>query len=117
MITRKVEKFFYASQMQAHYCGATHNLELLVQQLALDVEPDPSRIAASGALEYLEGYYMVAMKRFIDDVSAEVIETEHLSPPGLRHQQHHDKPGVFQHPGFGPSPQSQEPIMVRIILS
>ncbi|KAH7109000.1 P-loop containing nucleoside triphosphate hydrolase protein [Dactylonectria estremocensis] len=82
MITRKVEKFFHASQMQAHYCGATHNLELLVQQLALDVEPDPSRIAASGALEYLEAYYMVAMKRFIDDVSAEVIETGLVSELG-----------------------------------
>ncbi|KAH6977690.1 P-loop containing nucleoside triphosphate hydrolase protein [Ilyonectria destructans] len=82
MITRKVENFFQADQMQAHYCGTTHNLELLVQQLVLDVEPDPSRFAASSALEYLEAYYMVAMKRFVDDVSVEVIETGLVSELG-----------------------------------
>ncbi|KAH6869680.1 P-loop containing nucleoside triphosphate hydrolase protein, partial [Thelonectria olida] len=82
MITCRVKNFFSTSQMQEHYCAKTHNLELLVEQLLLDVEPNPSRFAASEALEYLEAYYTVAMKRFIDDVSVEVIETGLVSELG-----------------------------------
>ncbi|KAH7142164.1 dynamin GTPase [Dactylonectria macrodidyma] len=52
-----------------------HLLVMLMERTTILLKQHPSQVAASDALEYLEAYYMVAMKRFIDDVSVEVIET------------------------------------------
>ncbi|KAF4981260.1 hypothetical protein FZEAL_2886 [Fusarium zealandicum] len=50
------------------------DLEPLLEELADPLEPDMSRFAAREALDFLEAYYKVALKRFVDDVAVEVIE-------------------------------------------
>ncbi|KAK3948319.1 P-loop containing nucleoside triphosphate hydrolase protein [Pseudoneurospora amorphoporcata] len=58
-------------------CGQTHsggtNIKELVDALA-GTEPNPQRFGAHEALSCLNAYYTVAMKRFIDDMAAQVIE-------------------------------------------
>ncbi|EFZ03870.1 dynamin family protein [Metarhizium robertsii] len=46
----------------------------LLQRLIQPEEQDMSRLAASEALDCLDAYYEVALKRFTDDVAVEVIE-------------------------------------------
>ncbi|ATY66044.1 dynamin GTPase [Cordyceps militaris] len=45
-----------------------------VDKLVLPQEPDMDYFSASEALDFLEAYYKIALKRFIDDVAVEVIE-------------------------------------------
>ncbi|KAI0858430.1 dynamin family protein [Xylaria cubensis] len=56
-----------------------YELEKLVNKLAERKEPDVERIAASEALDCMHAYYNVAMKRFLDDVSVEVVEERLLA--------------------------------------
>ncbi|TRX88984.1 hypothetical protein FHL15_010106 [Xylaria flabelliformis] len=56
-----------------------YNLANLVDKLAERREPDVERIAASEALDCMHAYYNVAMKRFLDDVSVEVVEERLLA--------------------------------------
>ncbi|KAK4172569.1 putative vacuolar sorting protein VPS1 [Triangularia setosa] len=58
---------------------ASWNIHSLIESLSDTNEPDMSRFAASEALDCLNAYYRVALKRFIDDVAVEVIETKLLS--------------------------------------
>ncbi|KAK4197977.1 putative vacuolar sorting protein VPS1 [Triangularia verruculosa] len=55
------------------------NLQSLIDSLVATNEPNMSRFAAEEALDCLNAYYKVALKRFIDDVAVEVIETKLLS--------------------------------------
>ncbi|KAJ4418783.1 hypothetical protein N0V82_005348 [Gnomoniopsis sp. IMI 355080] len=51
------------------------NLSTLVDDLVKSfTEPDMNRFAATEALDYMEAYYKVAMKRIVDDVAVEIIE-------------------------------------------
>ncbi|KAI2633290.1 dynamin family protein [Xylaria nigripes] len=76
-----VKKFF-----QVEVLGVTHirhyDLQKLVDQLAQRREHDVERIAASDALDCMHAYYKVAMKRFLDDISVEVIEEKLLAVLG-----------------------------------
>ncbi|KAI0204468.1 dynamin family protein [Astrocystis sublimbata] len=51
-----------------------HDLVSLVKQLSQRQEPDDERFAASEAVDCMEAYYSVALKRIVDDISIEVIE-------------------------------------------
>jgi len=65
-----------------HRCGGQHDLNQLVNALTLRTEPDMNRFACSEALDCMEAYYKVALKRFIDDVAIEVVEAKLVSPLG-----------------------------------
>ncbi|EGO58731.1 hypothetical protein NEUTE1DRAFT_78113 [Neurospora tetrasperma FGSC 2508] len=55
------------------------NIKEFVDALAR-TEQNPERFAAQEALSCLNAYYTVAMKRFIDDVAAQVIEDKLIDP-------------------------------------
>ncbi|KAI1490953.1 P-loop containing nucleoside triphosphate hydrolase protein [Biscogniauxia mediterranea] len=55
------------------------NVDHLVEQLSRRTEPDIERFAASEALDCMDAYYDVAIKRFIDDVAVEIIENKLVS--------------------------------------
>ncbi|KAI1260646.1 dynamin family protein [Xylariaceae sp. FL1019] len=59
-----------------------YNLNKLVDTLSKQDESDIESIAASEALDSMHAYYAVAMKRFVDDVSVEVIEEKLLAVLG-----------------------------------
>ncbi|KAK3399806.1 P-loop containing nucleoside triphosphate hydrolase protein [Sordaria brevicollis] len=61
--------------------GSGTNIKEFVDALA-KTEPNPQRFAAQEALSCLNAYYTVAMKRFIDDVAAQVIEDKLISALG-----------------------------------
>ncbi|KAM3550575.1 hypothetical protein MY1884_008184 [Beauveria asiatica] len=46
----------------------------VVDRLVLPQEPDMDHFSACEALDFLDAYYKVALKRFVDDVAVEVIE-------------------------------------------
>ncbi|KIH86345.1 hypothetical protein SPBR_08141 [Sporothrix brasiliensis 5110] len=59
-------------------------IETLLDKLLRATEPDMQRVAASNAIDYMEAYYKVALKSFIDNVSVLVVEQCLLSKlPGL----------------------------------
>jgi len=58
------------------------DLRRLVASLADRDEPDINRYAASEALDCMEAYYKVALKRFVDDTAIEVIEAKLVSALG-----------------------------------
>ncbi|KAJ4307317.1 hypothetical protein N0V88_000700 [Collariella sp. IMI 366227] len=66
----------------------SYDLRSLADSLAESGELDMGRFAASEALDCLNAYYKVALKRFINDVAVEVIEAKLMSaldrilPPG-----------------------------------
>lgn len=75
----EVVKAFFGKQLAKVQLGAIYDLSKLVDMLAERREPDIERIAASEALDCMHAYYTVAMKRFLDDVSVEVIEEKLLA--------------------------------------
>ncbi|KAI8717485.1 hypothetical protein NCS52_00824500 [Fusarium sp. LHS14.1] len=60
----------------------TVDLKALARSLAIPQNSDMDFFAAKDVLDALEAYYEVAMKRFIDDVAVEVIETGLVSALG-----------------------------------
>lgn len=60
--------------------NSTYDLDRLVNGLANRAEPDITRFACSEALDYMHAYYKVALERFIDDMSNEVIEEKLVMP-------------------------------------
>ncbi|KAJ0117159.1 Interferon-induced GTP-binding protein Mx [Diaporthe amygdali] len=54
----------------------SYNLRGLMEALASRSEPDMDRFAASEALDCMEAYYKVALKRFMDDVAIELVEAK-----------------------------------------
>ncbi|KAL8826245.1 MAG: hypothetical protein Q9191_003922, partial [Dirinaria sp. TL-2023a] len=76
-----VKQFFGVSSLETHhYCRGNHDLYQLVTTLVQRTEPDMNRFACSEALDCMEAYYKVALKRFIDDMAVEVIEAKLISP-------------------------------------
>ncbi|PTB66498.1 hypothetical protein BBK36DRAFT_1119244 [Trichoderma citrinoviride] len=55
--------------------NATVDFHSLRRQLVQSVEPDLYRWSAAEALDSAEAYYEIAFKRFIDEISIQVIET------------------------------------------
>ncbi|KAI1813839.1 dynamin family protein [Poronia punctata] len=51
-----------------------YNMENLIAQLSKRQEADEEKLAASEAIDCMEAYYNVALKRMIDDVAIEVVE-------------------------------------------
>ncbi|KAK3338931.1 P-loop containing nucleoside triphosphate hydrolase protein [Neurospora tetraspora] len=70
----------YCNRCNRDITGGT-NIKELVDALAR-TEPNPQRFAAQEALSCLNAYYTVAMKRFIDDVAAQVIEDKLIDALG-----------------------------------
>ncbi|KAI0544734.1 P-loop containing nucleoside triphosphate hydrolase protein [Xylaria curta] len=69
-----VRSFFRSQTTTSVYLSGQYNLESLIDQLSRRKEPDDERFAASEAVDCMEAYYNVALRRIIDDVSIEVIE-------------------------------------------
>ncbi|KAH8655575.1 dynamin family protein [Xylariales sp. PMI_506] len=70
-----VTSFFGVSALGTYSIESTVNLSDLVDALVKGTtEPDMNRCAASKALDYMQAYYEVAIKRFVDDIAVEVIE-------------------------------------------
>ncbi|KAJ3578428.1 hypothetical protein NPX13_g2138 [Xylaria arbuscula] len=77
-----VSSFFGCKGLGSVELDGVYDLTALVDALAARREPDVERIAASEALDCMHAYYNVAMKRFLDDVSVEVIEEKLLAMLG-----------------------------------
>ncbi|KAE9365772.1 dynamin family protein [Stipitochalara longipes BDJ] len=77
--TRIIKDFFEASSLDSVHIGYK-DLRPLVTALVQRTEPDINRFACSEALDCMEAYYKVALKRFIDDIAIEVIESKLISP-------------------------------------
>ncbi|KAI1735636.1 dynamin family protein [Xylaria scruposa] len=71
--SRIVENFF-GNGTTSVYLNRHYDINNLIDQLSQRREPDDERFAASEAVDCMEAYYNVALKRIIDDVSIEVIE-------------------------------------------
>jgi GTPase SAR1 family protein len=73
--TQTVKKFFGSPDMaRADLTSSYYNLHALVSSLVATNEPDMDQFAAQEALDCLNAYYKVALKRFIDDIAVQVIE-------------------------------------------
>ncbi|KAH7016365.1 dynamin family protein [Microdochium trichocladiopsis] len=71
--------FFGVSTLTRNSFG-TLDLSNLVDRLVVStLEPDVTRFAASEALDMMQAYYKVAMKRFIDDMAVSVVEVALVS--------------------------------------
>ncbi|KAI0164167.1 dynamin family protein [Xylariaceae sp. FL1272] len=83
-VTKIVENYFNAPGLghSVRIEGNYYNLNMLVDSLSKQDESDIERIAASEALDSMHAYYDVAMKRFVDDISVEVIEEKLLAVLG-----------------------------------
>ncbi|KAL7918493.1 P-loop containing nucleoside triphosphate hydrolase protein [Trichoderma austrokoningii] len=72
-----LEKFFPNARLtsSSDHCSAYIDFDGLRKELAQRLEPDLYRASASDALDSADAYYQIAFKRFIDEVSIQVIET------------------------------------------
>ncbi|KAM0451871.1 hypothetical protein ACHAO4_005828 [Trichoderma viride] len=72
-----LRKFFPNASLdnQNYNTSGYINLAGLRQELVQRLEPDLYRASASDALDSADAYYEIAFKRFIDEVSIQVIET------------------------------------------
>ncbi|KAM3487985.1 hypothetical protein MY3957_008715 [Beauveria namnaoensis] len=68
------EEFGIVSMVSKTTINRTMDFGQFLERLLVPREPDMDHFAASDALDCLDAYYKVAMKRFIDDVAVEVIE-------------------------------------------
>ncbi|KAI0454163.1 dynamin family protein [Xylaria acuta] len=69
-----IQNFFGCGTTASVYLGQHYNLDSLIDKLSQRREPDDEQFAASEAVDCMEAYYSVALKRIIDDISIEVIE-------------------------------------------
>ncbi|KXJ89924.1 P-loop containing nucleoside triphosphate hydrolase protein [Microdochium bolleyi] len=72
-------KYFEVSSLAKVHCGQVDLSELVEKLTGHTIEPDVNRFAASEALDMMQAYYKVAMKRFIDDMAVSVIEVALVS--------------------------------------
>ncbi|KAK4233415.1 hypothetical protein C8A03DRAFT_19520, partial [Achaetomium macrosporum] len=72
-------RFFGVDSLQSWHSDDEYDLRRLADSLAESGEPDMGRYAASEALDCLNAYYKVALKRFIDDLAVQVIEAKLIS--------------------------------------
>ncbi|KAI9772282.1 MAG: hypothetical protein M1840_001031 [Geoglossum simile] len=78
-----IKNFFGVSSLEpSTYIQQQINLQQLLDALVQRTEPDMNRFACSEALDCMEAYYKVALKRFIDDIAIEAIESKLISPLG-----------------------------------
>ncbi|KAI0467558.1 dynamin family protein [Xylaria cf. heliscus] len=77
-----IKQFFKIENLKLVNIKWEYDLSILVDMLAQRREPDIEHIAASEALDCMHAYYTVAMKRFLDDISVEVIEEKLLAVLG-----------------------------------
>ncbi|KAF2804533.1 uncharacterized protein BDZ99DRAFT_491056 [Mytilinidion resinicola] len=71
--------FFGTSSLLSATTGRLMDLRPLLKALMQRTEPDMNHYACSEALDCMEAYYKVAIKRFIDDIAIEVIEVNMIS--------------------------------------
>ncbi|KAJ3495912.1 hypothetical protein NLG97_g3046 [Lecanicillium saksenae] len=69
-----IEKFGHVSLSSKTIIDRSIHFGDLIDQLILPPVPDMDHFAASEALDCLDAYYKVALKRFVDDVAVEVVE-------------------------------------------
>ncbi|KAL8410370.1 hypothetical protein RB596_000180 [Gaeumannomyces avenae] len=72
-------RFFGVDSLESCFLHGDYDLGHLADSLAESGKPDMARFAASEALDCLNAYYKVALKRFVDDVAVEVIEAKLMS--------------------------------------
>lgn len=77
--TTIIKDFFRVSSLESVYIDDRYDLHRLVTALVQRTEPDTNRFACSEALDCMEAYYKVALKRFVDDIAIEVIEAKLIS--------------------------------------
>ncbi|RFU75849.1 dynamin family [Trichoderma arundinaceum] len=72
-----LQKFFPNASLDSTnaYLDTRVNFPNLKRELVQSLEPDLYRWSASEALDSAEAYYEIAFKRFIDEISIQVIET------------------------------------------
>ncbi|KAL2048580.1 hypothetical protein N7G274_000492 [Stereocaulon virgatum] len=81
--SRIVKNFFEISTLEpVFYTNQHKDLRQLVTALVQSTEPDMNRFACSEALDCMEAYYKVALRRFTDDIAIEAVEAKLLSPLG-----------------------------------
>ncbi|KAF7558900.1 hypothetical protein G7046_g5252 [Stylonectria norvegica] len=73
-ISAALRSFFGVPELRPHSSTRSFDLAILAEKILKQSEPDMSLFAASEALDCLEAYYKVALKRCIDDIAVEVIE-------------------------------------------
>ncbi|KAL2018372.1 hypothetical protein VTK56DRAFT_907 [Thermocarpiscus australiensis] len=82
-VTAILRQFFGPISIDSRtYLDGSYKFEDLVRSLtesADNSEPDMKRFAAGEALDCLDAYYKVALKRFIDDVAVEAVEAKLVS--------------------------------------
>ncbi|KAH6632477.1 P-loop containing nucleoside triphosphate hydrolase protein [Chaetomium tenue] len=71
--------FFGVRDLKSTYLSGHYDLSRLVASLAVISESAMTRPAAMEAMDCLDAYYKVALKRFMDDVAVEVIEAKLVS--------------------------------------
>ncbi|KAK8129401.1 interferon-induced GTP-binding protein Mx [Apiospora kogelbergensis] len=77
-VTRVLRQYFKVKSLGTQ--DTIVNLEDLAKALVNGTtEPDMHRFAASEALDHMTAYYKVAVKRFIDDIAVEVVESVLIS--------------------------------------
>ncbi|RYP32724.1 hypothetical protein DL767_005058 [Monosporascus sp. MG133] len=75
-----LRKFFGVQNLSArNYVEGYYNLSQLADSFVGIAEPGTDHFSAIEAVDCLEAYYKVAIKRFIDDVAVEVIEAKLVS--------------------------------------
>ncbi|KAI8628485.1 dynamin family protein [Xylariaceae sp. FL1651] len=74
-----VKAFFGIKALEPISLNGKYDMARLVDMLAERREHDIERIAASEALDCMHAYYNVAMKRFLDDISVEIVEEKLLA--------------------------------------
>ncbi|KAL2163975.1 hypothetical protein VTH06DRAFT_3188 [Thermothelomyces fergusii] len=78
-----LREFFNTPSLSSyHPLNGHYNLNALAESLTKVREPDMKRFAAEEALDCLNAYYQVAMRRFIDDIAVEVVEQKLMSALG-----------------------------------
>ncbi|OXV08191.1 hypothetical protein Egran_04046 [Elaphomyces granulatus] len=77
--TEIIQKFLGVPSLKSVHLGSHKDFRPLVTALMRRPEPDMNRFACSEALDRMEAYYKVALKRFVDDIAIEVIEAKLIS--------------------------------------
>lgn len=79
--TRIIQDFFGIDSLEGNQSQRYHQSSYrpLLDSLMAQNEPDMNRHACSEALDCMQAYYKVALKRFVDDMAVEAVETTILS--------------------------------------
>ncbi|KAF3064888.1 Interferon-induced GTP-binding protein Mx1 [Daldinia childiae] len=78
--SRIIQEFFGLSSLGSTYLNQrSYNFNTLLDRLVKTTELDIERLAASEALDRMNAYYNIAMKRFVDSIATEVIEEKLLA--------------------------------------